>query len=109
MNLLLHVSQVERWIVAVGNTKNYLKEEKTSRVEIVLNSEAVSLFKQPTQDFLEDLIELYYLGVEILVCRNSLMSLNITESTLPKEVTVVPAGIFEIVAKQADGFAYVKP
>ncbi|MGD1076474.1 MAG: DsrE family protein, partial [Thermodesulfovibrionales bacterium] len=48
-------------------------------------------------------------GVLFLACRNALTAQQIGAESLPDFVTIVPAGITEIVKRQADGFAYIKP
>jgi len=48
-------------------------------------------------------------GVKFVACRNALKGQLVDEESLPDFVTVVPAGITEIVRKQAEGYAYIKP
>ena len=49
------------------------------------------------------------LNMAILVCNNSLKSLDIDPSSLPTFAKVVPAGILSIAQYEASGYAYVKP
>ena len=49
------------------------------------------------------------LGVQFRACNNTLTFMNIPLSKLALEATVVPAGVYEIVKLQSEGYYYVKP
>ena len=49
------------------------------------------------------------LGVHFIACRNSLVGNKIDEKLLPNFVEVVPSGVTELIKKQAEGYAYIKP
>jgi hypothetical protein len=42
-------------------------------------------------------------------CNNLLIGVNIQRSELLPFVNVVPIGVKELIEKQLDGFAYIKP
>jgi uncharacterized protein len=54
-------------------------------------------------------------GVRFRACRNSLNKMktegriSITESELPDFIEIVPAGITEVIRRQHEGYAYLKP
>ncbi len=115
MKLLLHVSDNDRWSIALGNAINFIKDigEDNADVVIVANGGAAASYaysdKIETMDVLADK------GVQFKACRNSLKklcaegSVCVNEKELPPFVKVVSAGISEIVRKQKEGYAYVKP
>ncbi len=113
MKLLLHVTDDNRWSVALGNAANFINDvgEGRAHVTIVANGSGVFCFAQP--DRLMEILS--GKGVEFVACRNSLQKLFAagkgctSEEGLPAYVKVVPAGMTEIVRLQKDGFAYVKP
>lgn len=109
MKLVLHVSQRERWSVAVGNSINLKKADESAVGEIVLNAGAVTLFADTQEDVLEQIKILRDLGIEIKVCRNALKGNEIPEENLPEGIEVVPAGIVELIERQNEGYAYVSP
>lgn len=49
------------------------------------------------------------LGVQFRACNNTLAFMKIPMSRLALEATVVPAGVYEIVKLQSEGYYYVKP
>lgn len=48
-------------------------------------------------------------GVRFVACQNSLNHLNMQRSDLLDLVEVVPAGVSELVRKQNQGWAYIRP
>ena len=48
-------------------------------------------------------------GVAIVACNNALNGFEIDPAKLIDCVKVVPAGIAELIAKQEEGWAYVRP
>jgi intracellular sulfur oxidation DsrE/DsrF family protein len=48
-------------------------------------------------------------GVQFKACRNTLTFLKIPESRLVLEATVVPAGVYELIRLQSEGWYYIKP
>jgi intracellular sulfur oxidation DsrE/DsrF family protein len=95
---------------AVANVTNLIKDagEAPVRAAILANGKAVEVFK-PGNGLASPLGQLVDQGVEVLACRNSLRALGMDEGELPGFVKVVPAGITELVRRQQEGWAYVRP
>ena len=112
MKAKFHVDQSEPFRLAVGNIQNliaYCQEEKADwEIELLLNGEAVTLAQQKKNEA-NDLSALSRAGVKIAVCRNAMKKYGITPQELIPEGTVVPAGVAELVLRQGQGFAYIKP
>ncbi|RDV80716.1 DsrE family protein [Ammonifex thiophilus] len=104
--VVFHVSEKNRWPVAITNVKNFLAdtEGKKVAVTIVANAEAVT-----AQDIFPQLEELAHKGVEIAFCNNALRAFAVPKETLPSFIKIVPAGITALVQKQKEGYAYIKP
>lgn len=49
------------------------------------------------------------LGVQFRACNNTLVFMKIPLSRLALEATVVPAGVYEIIKLQSEGYYYIKP
>lgn len=116
-SVLFHVNEPEKWPVVLLNAMNFLKDvgQGEAEVEVVANGGAVSVYGraagagQGNDQLLERMQDLSGLGVKFAACRNALNMHDIDEGSLPPFVTTVPAGITEIVKKQALGYAYIKP
>ncbi len=79
-------------------------------IDIVLYGKAVQAadsFNQQFGGYAAQLDALHQQGVTFSVCYNSLESLNIDSDTVYDYMTIVPAGILQIVKKQLQGFAYI--
>jgi len=125
LKVLFHINELSRWQIVLGNITNFLNDvgQDNANIEVVINGEAVSIFKnrcQPAEggglcdgsingSLLEQMEKLSKVGVKFVACRNALKGQLVDEESLPDFVTVVPAGITEIVRKQAEGYAYIKP
>ena len=96
--------------MAAANAANLIKDVGEGGVEapLLANGAAVEALV-PGNEVIAGLAELSGKGVEILACRNSLRSLGMAEEALPGFVRVVPAGITELVRRQQERWAYVKP
>lgn len=110
LKVVLHVNETEKWPVAIANVSNLIKDvgEDQVRAALLANGVAVEVLR-PGNELVVPLGQLAEQGVEVLACRNSLRSLGIAEGELPGFVQVVPAGITELVRRQQEGWAYVRP
>jgi len=110
LKVVIHVDETERWPVAAANAANLLKDVGEGGVLTALLANGVAVEGLvPGSGLAAELAELARKGVEILACRNSLRSLGMAEGDLPGFVRVVPAGITELVRRQQEGWAYVRP
>jgi len=48
-------------------------------------------------------------GVNVMLCRNAIHLYEIPEEELVEERQIVPAGVSELVRRQAEGWAYIRP
>lgn len=111
--VLIHVDEMEKWKLALGNCRNLLNALQNSDlvIEIVANSEAVQALvrSESNQDHKLALAGLAQDNVIIAACNNALISFGIDTSSLYDFVNVVPSGVAELTIKQHLGFAYIKP
>ena len=107
---LIHASELGRVPVALSNAENLLAELRVEVVEIrmVAYADGVKGFcaDGPNTAFMDRLADQ---GVQFVVCANSLRSRNLVIEDFPDYVSTVPAGIAELVVRQAEGWSYVRP
>lgn len=112
IKVIIHVNTLERWSHALGNAKNLIADLGDTEYDIIIlaNGESVHYY---THDFeaadLKILKILSEQGVQFKACQNSLNGNKLVRENLHSFVQVVPAGITELIKKQHEGFAYVKP
>ncbi len=95
----------------INNIKNLLNDPRVKghiRVELLAFSPGVHIYFK-RNGFKNALLELKKDGVEIAECANTLYELHIPPSKLYSFVKMVPSAQGEIVIREAEGWAYLKP
>ena len=94
-----------------GNILNLISDlgDENTEVELVANSEGVLIFLKELEWHAEKIKKLMQKDVKIAVCGNSLRQIGLNKDSLFSGIEIVPAGVSEILKKQADGWAYIKP
>lgn len=91
------------------NALNLIPEvEPGTPIEVVVHGEAIALARagQATADALTEALDA---GITLVVCRNSLRSQGLTDGDLVDGVVVAPSGVGHLVARQNQGWAYLRP
>lgn len=121
LKVLFHVNEASRWPVILANAGNLVNDVGPEKVtiEVVANGEAVTVFANGFgQGAAEaasgavlrgEMERLAGVGVDFVLCRNALAMYSVPGHRLPSFARIVPAGITEIIRKQLQGYAYVKP
>jgi len=112
--VVLHIDEVERWDLVLTNVANLIKayEEGGVQVEVLANAAAVKGYLSncaQTGALSDRMNELSGRGVRFVACNNALKANNIKTGELLKYVEVVPAGVRELVERQKEGYAYIRP
>lgn len=116
MRAIFHIDESEKWEMTLKNVTNminYAKEyQEKFLIEILANGNTVAELKEQVakeNGNYDKLKELADNAVDIVACKNALNASKIEEKELCTFVRVVPAGVVELVAKQSEGYAYIKP
>jgi uncharacterized protein len=91
------------------NAMNLLPEVPPGTVvELVVHGPAIDLARpgRPTADALSQAMAA---GVSLRVCRNSMRSLGLAAEDLVPGAVPVPSGVGHLVARQREGWAYLRP
>ncbi|HLE41102.1 MAG TPA: DsrE family protein [Nitrospirota bacterium] len=113
--VIIHVNEMDRWNVALGNVSNLLASVGNDNVDAIVlgNGNSVIAYEDPQK--IKVMSELSKKGARFRACRNSLNKMktegriSVTESELPAFIKIVPAGITEVIRRQHEGYAYLKP
>jgi len=112
VKVIFHIDENFKWGLLLKNVKNLTKavELNASKIEVLANSEAVKAYVNTTLNVNTALIkELANLGIHFTACNNALNGFGIHREQLETFVEVVPIGVLELIEKQANGYAYIKP
>jgi hypothetical protein len=93
----------------LNNINNLLSDLKDVEVELVAYAQGVMLYLPDENPYQARIEALQEKGVDLLVCNNSLRSLNLKPADLLERVRVVPSGVGELVKKQQEGWIYIRP
>ncbi|MCL5031151.1 MAG: DsrE family protein [Bacteroidetes bacterium] len=95
-------------LINISNLIADLGEDNVT-IELVANSEGVTAFLKEPNWHISKIEGLMAKGVRFVVCANSLRQAGLTKDSLMAQIEVVPAGVSELVKKQAEGWAYIRP
>ncbi|GAA5100274.1 DsrE family protein [Wohlfahrtiimonas larvae] len=107
--VVFHVDEIDKWDRVIANVNNLLKEIDVSNAHIIViaNAQAVKGYLMPEK--YHAFRNLVQQNVTLNICHNSMRGLDIQEHQLPDFVRIVSAAVMELVRKQHEGFAYIKP
>lgn len=102
--------EAQRWNMALNNIRNLQTELGAANVEVelVAYGPGINMLKADatTANRISDAIKS---GVKIVACENSLKGLKVSKDDMHGEIGYVPAGVVEIMRKQQEGWAYLRP
>lgn len=114
--VIFHVDESDRWPMVLTNAANmagYGRGENVPfEIEILANSEAVRQLtaQEAAQAGLAGRMEeLARYGVRFAACRNAMRGLHIDADELLPFIQTVPSGVVELVFRQEEGYAYIRP
>ncbi|NMB44604.1 MAG: hypothetical protein GX995_10815 [Clostridiales bacterium] len=111
--VVFHIDELDKWKLLLSNVSNLLNgiNGKTYNVMVIANGEAVKYYDL-TKDLAPNIASIENLGnkgVVFIACNNSLLANNIDKSDIISLIKVVPAGVLELVERQIEGYAYIRP
>lgn len=111
--VIFHIDEMNKWQLLLSNVRNLLEaiENKTISIEVLANSEAVKYYDS-TKNYdinINDMVTLHGKGIKFVACNNAIATYKIEKDKIFDFVDIVPAGVLELVEKQSEGYAYIKP
>lgn len=99
-----------KWNLALNNAKNVQQELGASKVqiEIVAYGPGIGMLKDDSTAA-NRVAEAVQSGIEIVACENTMMAQKLTKADMNKSVGYVSAGVVELMKRQSEGWAYIRP
>lgn len=99
-----------KWNLALNNVKNAQLELGAGNVdiEIVTYGPGINMLKFESV-VAERVDEALKAGVSIVACQNTMKALKFGKADMMSTIGYVPAGVVEIIRKQNEGYAYIRP
>ena len=110
--VVVQVSEADpaRWSLVLNNVKNLQDDLGAGNVEIevVAYGPGIGMLKLDavSNSRVSDAIKA---GVQIAACENTMRNQKLARADMHPNVSYVPAGVTEIVQRQRDGWAYLRP
>ena len=110
--VVIQVSEADpaKWEMALINARNVRKAyaDQNVGVEIVAYGPGLKMLREDSS-VAAGLADAKQNGIKLLACGNTMQMTRTTREQLNSVVEIVPAGIVEIMERQQDGYAYVRP
>ena len=110
--LVIQVSDNDpaKWNLALNNAKNVQDDVGAANVdiEIVAYGPGISMLKleSPSAARVQEAIKA---NIKVIACENTMRNQKLTRDDMQSAISYVPAGVTEIMTKQSEGWAYVRP
>ena len=99
-----------KWNLALNNAKNLQDDVGAANVEIeiVAYGPGISMLKleSPTGSRIADAAKA---GIKVTACENTMRGQKLSKDDMLAGISYVPAGVTEIMKKQHEGWAYLRP
>jgi uncharacterized protein len=110
--LVIQVSDNDpaKWNLALNNAKNVQDDVGAANVdiEIVAYGPGIGMLKLESPSA-SRVAEAMKANVKVIACENTMRNLKLTPGDMQAAISYVPAGVTEIMTKQGEGWAYVRP
>lgn len=110
--LVIQVSESDpaTWNLALNNAKNIQKDVGKDNVEleIVAFGPGINMLKVESE-VATRVNEAVDSGVKVMACQNTMRSQKLNKEDMNAKIGYVPAGVVEIMQRQQQGYAYLRP
>lgn len=110
--LVIQVSDADpaKWNLALNNAKNVQQMLGADKVdaEIVVYGPGIGMLKADSivANRIDDAKNAH---VTIVACENTMKAMKLTKDDMLPNTSYVPAGVVELMVKQKEGYAYIRP
>lgn len=103
-------SDPAKWNLALNNAKNLQDDVGAANVdiEIVVYGPGIDMLKleSPSGSRVADAMKA---NVKVIACENTMRGQKLTRDDMLPAISYVPAGVTEIMTRQSEGWAYLRP
>jgi intracellular sulfur oxidation DsrE/DsrF family protein len=102
-------SDPAKWNLVLNNAANAQKDLGKSLVaEIVVFGPGIGMLESdsPVAKRVQAALSI---GIKIVACENTMAALKLTRSQMLPDIGYVSAGVVELINRQSEGYAYIRP
>lgn len=100
----------KKWNLALNNARNAFKDlgKDNIQIEIVAYGPGIGMLKMDavTAGRVEEAIKS---GISIVACENTMTAQKLVKDDMNESISYVPAGVVQLMRRQQDGWAYIRP
>lgn len=110
--VVVQVSEADpaRWNLVLNNVKNLQDDlgAKNVAIEIVAYGPGIGMLKfdAPTNSRVSEALKS---GVAVQACENTMRNQKLAQADMHPGISYVPAGVVQIIKRQQEGWAYLRP
>jgi hypothetical protein len=99
-----------KWNLTLNNAKNAQEALGASKVqiEIVAYGPGIGMLKDDST-VANRVSEAVQSGIEVVACENTMKGQKLTKADMNKSVGYVGSGVVELMKRQSEGWAYIRP
>lgn len=99
-----------KWNLALNNAKNVQQELGAGQVdiEIVAYGPGIGMLKADAT-ISNRVADAAQSGIQIVACENTMTAQKLSKTDMHAAISYVPAGVVELMKRQGQGWAYIRP
>jgi intracellular sulfur oxidation DsrE/DsrF family protein len=100
----------QKWYLTLSNVKNVQQDLgiKNVQIEVVVYGPGLDMVLLETE-IAEKIDEAIGRGVKIVACENTMIGRKLTHADMYPAIDYVKAGVVELMKRQREGWAYIRP
>jgi hypothetical protein len=110
--LVMQVSDGDpaKWNLALNNAKNVQTDLGAANVDIEIVAYGPGIGMLKADSVVGNRVEeAMGSGIKVVACENTMKGQKLTQADMLAKVSYVPAGVVELMQKQQQGWAYIRP
>ena len=110
--VVLQVSDADsaKWNLALNNAKNIQTDLGAANVDVEIVAYGPGIGMLKADSVVGNRIdEALTAGVKVVACENTMRAQKLTQADMLGKIGYVPAGVVEIMQRQQQGWAYIRP
>ena len=110
--VVLQMSEADpaKWSLALNNAKNIQTDLGAANVDVELVAYGPGIGMLKADSIVGNRVdEAVAAGVKVVACENTMRTQRLTQGDMLNRISYVPAGVVEIMHRQQQGWAYIRP
>lgn len=108
--LQMSESDPAKWNLALNNARNIQNDLGAANVDVELVAYGPGIGMLKADSIVGNRVgEALAAGVKVVACENTMQAQKLTKDDMLGKIAYVPAGVVEIMQRQQQGWAYIRP